>query len=322
MKNILYIILILFSFINYSYSETKKENFIQAVFASYENDSVYGGDEYYTNGLQLSFLSKNYDDNLENKYISKLLNIENKEYHNFSFGIGQKIYTPYDIENTAFVANDRPYAGYLYAFINKNIKHSNKIDTIGFSLGITGSSSFAEEVQTNIHDLIGSPKPEGWKYQLDDKPLFMLSFARLINTRENKPFKYDWNLIPKFSFNLGTPFTDVSFGVEYRYGWNLSDDLTGNKIKSTSVGFDKNKEINTNFKDLSYYLFLEATGNVVLYNTFLDSSNSDYKTDISKNYFTYEFSGGLAMNIDNYYIKYSSIYTSKEFKEQNSESFE
>ena len=294
----------------------KEENFLQTVLFTYENDSVYGPDRYYTNGIQLLFLSKDYDFKNENEYLSKIFHIQNKNFHNFSFGIGQKIYTPYDIKKTELVEDDRPYAGYLYLFLDKNIRYDkNKTDTFGVSIGLTGPASFGEDIQTSVHRWINSPKPDGWSNQLSNEPLFMLSWGRAIELNEKKPFQYDWNLIPKMSFNLGTPFTDTGFAIEYRYGWNLQDDLIANRMRASTMGV-KNNNINNNFNDLSYYFFLEGTVNAVLYNTFLDGNISGYKPNICKNLLSYELNGGVTLRLNKIYAKYSTIYLSKEFKEQ------
>ena len=43
-----------------------KDSFLQNVSLTYENDSVLQSDRYYTNGIQFSFLSKNYNDSKNN----------------------------------------------------------------------------------------------------------------------------------------------------------------------------------------------------------------------------------------------------------------
>ncbi len=310
MKKIIIITLYLFIFASNLYAQNNKD-FLKSIFFNYENDSIFGSDRYYSNGIQFSFVTKNFE-GLENNYITNIFDIKNKHYHNFSFGLGQKIYTPSSIKRDYFLKYDRPYAGYLYFFVNKTIFHDeNKYDTLGATIGATGPISMAKWSQKTIHRLIGSPIPQGWKYQLSNEPLLMFSWLHMETI--NKPIqnKYDWNLIPKLLTNIGTPFTDVRLALEYRYGWNLQNDLSPNKSTTLFTGI-LNKPNN-----LSYYAFFEVEGNFVIYNTFLDGNLfRKNKFDIEKKLFRFELIIGGVLNYKDFYTKISNIYLSKEFKEQ------
>ena len=276
-----------------------KENqpFIKYDVFTYENDSVFGDDGYYSNGLQLEFSTK---------YSKK-----NNGMRNYSFGIGQKIYTPKDIEIETPVLDDRPYAGYLYAFVNKNIYHSNIMDTFGISFGVTGKNSFADDIQTKIHDMIGSPKPMGWDYQTENEVLFAVSFMRSAELLSPMEMAYDWQIMPKIAASLGTPVTNIVPSIEFRYGYNLEHDFLSNKISHTP------QEIIIN-GDKSYYIFLEMSPKFVLYNTFLDKHNiRGNRFNIEREWFQYEIIGGFTFRYKKYYLKTSAIFMSKEFKEQD-----
>lgn len=270
--------------------------FLRGMFFSYENDSVYGPDRYYSNGVQLSFITNNFDENFLNNY------------HNYSFGIGHKIYTPYDIKIKEPIVNDRSYAGYLYFFLNKNIKHGNTFDSFGINFGFTGDMSFGEDIQKMVHNLIGSPEPKGWNSQIDDEFLFMISWLRTWQLKETVKDNYDWLIIPKVYATLGTPFTTFSPSIEFRYGWNLQEnDLASNKIDSTL------QDISV---EHSYYAFLELLGSTSFYNTFIDKNGSGFNNNIDRENFGYNIIFGLNYTMGNFYIKYSNIYMSKEFDKQ------
>ena len=69
-----------------------------------------------------------------------------------SFILGQNIFTPEDITNPNLVANDRPYAGWLYVGIGL-IKRQKSgsiwvFDTLELNLGIVGPQAYAQDVQT------------------------------------------------------------------------------------------------------------------------------------------------------------------------------
>ena len=55
------------------YNYAKAENFIKSTFAIYENDSVYSKrDQYYSNGIQLLFFTKNIETK-ENSFLSNFI---------------------------------------------------------------------------------------------------------------------------------------------------------------------------------------------------------------------------------------------------------
>ena len=279
------------------------DKFLKGAFFTYENDSVYGPDKYYTNGIQFSFITKDYYNNLNL--------FENKLYHNFSFGFGQKIYTPKNIKLNQPQFEDRPYAGYLYFFLNTNIIYNNFIDSFGINLGLTGEISFGEQAQKIVHDMIGSPEPMGWKYQIPNEVLLMLSWSRIWQFNNPLPYTYDWLLMPKINTNLGTPFTTFSPAIEFRYGWNLQkNDLVPHKMLPTIANISSNKE-------MSYYVFFELMANLNLHNTFLDKNGENIINDIDREIINYDIIFGLNFNINNFYVKYSNIYTTKEFKQQH-----
>lgn len=296
MKN-LKIGLIIF-LLNTSFVLAEENSFIKMASFTYENDSVYGKDSYYSNGLQFYFSTNNKE--------------KNNKLHSYSFGIGQKMFTPYEIEDKNFNPNDRPYAGYLYGFLNKNIFHDNTMDTIGLSLGTTGPNSLAEEVQKDIHSMIKSPEPQGWDYQIDNQILFSLHLKRNMEIFSTNTHQYDWKIFTKLELNLGTPTTSIVPSIEFRYGWNLGNDFLANKITETPQDLILNE-------GTSYYAFLELMPMAVLYDTFLDEDEvkSGYKTNIEREWFQYQIMLGFTAKYKDFYVKNSNMFFSKEFDKQD-----
>ena len=67
----------------------------------------------------------------------------------------------------------------------------------------------------------------------------------------------------------------------------------------------------------TYYFFLELSPTIVAYNTFLDKKNvKEYKTNIDKKWFQYQIVGGFTLRYKKYYLKYSTMFLSKEFNKQ------
>ena len=308
MKKYVYLIILFCSVVSKSISNS----FIKGISFNYENDSVLTDtDRYYTNGVQLDILTKNFYEKNEYDFLTKLFNIQNKEYHNFSFGFGQKMFTYHDIKIQEFLKNDRPYVGYLYFFGNKIIKHDDKLDLFGISAGFVGPISLAEQTQKQVHSLIDSSEPKGWDNQLKNEFLLSAILSRIFLTK-NDFATFDYDFFPKITLTVGTPITSLTSSVEVRYGWNLEKDYFSNKIEFNRFSMEKDS-----FSGQSLYLFTSAELSCVFYNTFLDGNIHNHTTtDIRRNIILYELATGLTYRIGNYYFKASARYMSKEFKEQ------
>lgn len=298
MKNILFCCLYLLCLVNVY---GRENNFLQNISLTYENDSVYGKDRYYTNGIQLSFLSNNFD----------LLDNDVK-FYNYSFGLGQKIFTASDIEIEFPEKNDHPYAGYLYFYLNKNFFYKNNIvNLFGFSIGTTGKNSLAEDTQKKIHDLIGSPEPMGWKTQIDNELLFMFTYSHIRELYNIKFSKNNFNILSKSTINLGTPYINMKQYFEFRYGLDVFGDFSSYRISNDTIG------IISNTGDFNYYVFSGVGLNGVFYDTFLDGNIGDRRKEVNKKPIVYEISAGAVVEFGKFYVKYTTAFVSEEFEEQD-----
>ncbi|MBR2141303.1 MAG: lipid A deacylase LpxR family protein [Rickettsiales bacterium] len=281
-----------------------KDSFLQNVSLTYENDSVLQSDRYYTNGIQFSFLSKNYNDSKNNSSGNGNL------FYNYSFGFGQKIFTSSDIEDPQPRLDDRPYAGYLYFYANKNFFYEDYVNLFGFSIGLTGKGSLAEATQKKIHELIGSPKPRGWDTQLKNELLFMFTYSNLKELYRMNLQNKKFNIISRFTTDLGTPYTDIKQYFEFRFGNDVFSDFSFNRIDTSTIGM-LNRD--TTF---SYYYFTSVGANVVFYNTFLDGNLNDRRTEIDKKPIIYDINFGVNLTFNKFYIKCLTSFIGKEFKTQ------
>jgi hypothetical protein len=179
-----------------------------------ENDLLFQSDNYYTAGLAISYTNKY----LKNTPTQLILKSKNKENFIFSgFGIQQRIFTPYSISEPSAIENDRPYSAYLLAtnfsvLINadKKLKLSNEI-----GVGIMGKIAGGKEVQTFIHNAIGSVTPVGWDSQLENAFLFDYQF------RIEKAFFSDWiaeHFTPFTAARIGTLTDRVQIGLMTKWG--------------------------------------------------------------------------------------------------------
>jgi hypothetical protein len=246
---------------------------VQRATILYENDSIYRHDRYYTSGVGADFTT---DDH-------------------YTFGLGQKIFTPRDINIDTLLTDDRPYAGYLYFFVSKDTQEEKLFQTYRLALGATGKPSLGELAQKEIHAAIGSPEPMGWKYQTANEFLAMISWAGGYEIYHSKNEHTNWNFIPKVEVNIGTPITSIAPAVEWRVGTNIYDDL----------------------KKKGYYFFLGAKQNIIAHNTFLDGNLfEEDKVNIKKETLTHEVMTGISLNFRSFYLKFTHIYLGKEFQQQ------
>ena len=101
-----------------------------------------GSDNAYSSGLKLSYISAENDipawaqpflDRSE-----KLRNALKDSESNFGISIGHQIYTPNDIRTTNLIADDRPYAAWLYLGMSAHFKSEVSSHSLELDVGIVG----------------------------------------------------------------------------------------------------------------------------------------------------------------------------------------
>src|SRR5258706_2902490 len=88
-----------------------------------ENDFFAGYDHHYTNGMQAAFVVS----------------------PRTVFAVGQRIYTPTNTDIADPDPRDRPYAGWLYAMVDRRLDTRGTIDHLTFSLGLLGPPSLCRQ---------------------------------------------------------------------------------------------------------------------------------------------------------------------------------
>jgi len=122
-----------------------------------DNDSYTSpiNDQYYTNGIEFIY---RYLGNSSNEKVAKKIT---------EFRLGQYIYNPQSVRAEDINVNDRPFAGYLFAEAGINTFYKNEsVLKLNFQGGVVGPESFAEELQEQLHKVIGFPTVRGWQYQI------------------------------------------------------------------------------------------------------------------------------------------------------------
>jgi len=180
----------------------------------YENDLfARSGDRYYTSGLQLTMLKQEEPP----KWLAKVSDWppfyqQGNGQNLVQYTVGQKMYTPVDIEATELQVGDRPYAGYLYfgASVMSQISHGEHFDQgnqFEITLGVVGPSALAEQAQTFVHEIIDSPIPNGWDNQLSNEPALGLSYSRFWRLIQPMLHGLEFGVNPQISAALGNVYT-------------------------------------------------------------------------------------------------------------------
>jgi lipid A 3-O-deacylase len=156
----------------------------EARFVTWENDSWFKTDRYYTNGIQFS--SRSTQDTRGDGTrrwtggACRLFGCDDARFLFTQHSVGQLMYTPADITLATPQPLDRPYAGLLYSerqwlFLEPD---GEAITTLAAQAGLTGRLSLAEQAQKLFHRILERPEPMGWDHQVGNTLALLVSVER------------------------------------------------------------------------------------------------------------------------------------------------
>ncbi len=302
--------------------------------AYFENDLFGGTDEYYSSAIKLSWISKGIDnsgtDGRPPGWIrwltAKKPAAERQDlFHTIVLSLGQNIYTPKDIQATALVEDDRPYAGWLYFAAALQTKNVDFLNTLELNIGIVGPSALAEQTQRTTHRWLNDTEPLGWDNQLQDEPGLMLAwqrFWRVIRKPIGSGLAYD--AIPHAGITVGNVMTYANAGGEIRFGYNLPADFGSSLIRPAGntvapVGAkDPRVDPSSNF---GLSLFVGIDGRAVARNIFLDGNTFRDSASVDKKYLVADISAGVSVIYKRFKLSYTHVYRTEEFQGQDGGQF-
>lgn len=136
----------------------------------------------------------------------------------FGWRVGQDFYTASDIKLTPsqIAPNDHPYAGWLYAGFFREIRREDgSQQRYGADIGCLGPCSGAEWTQTQLHELLNQPLPQGWSSQMRNE-------FGVILYGEMTPLRWklaSWlDASPVVHWRFGNIHTDAGAGITFRAG--------------------------------------------------------------------------------------------------------
>ncbi|NOR74752.1 MAG: DUF2219 family protein [Draconibacterium sp.] len=226
----------------------------KALILDWDNDILVFKDYYYTQGAHILYINPALRKNPVNHILFQL---KNADYY-YGLGVIQKIYTPKDLIDTLLNTIDRPYAGtfYIRSFAtsviqSKKLRFTNQLD-----IGLLGPLAGAEQAQRIIHDWLDLGFPNGWDFQIENRPYLNYNFLvdkGLISVNGIFDFMGSSRL------RVGNIHDDLQIGANLRIG------RLNNFFKGYNLG---NKSYNENH-DFQFYIFGSANVTTVLYNATL-----------------------------------------------------
>jgi len=296
---------------------------------NWENDVLAGTDRYYTNGILASLSTPYLAGDPQNRHmpgwrypvINRLPFVNNPVARRAtSLSFGQLIFTPEDVLTRELVADDRPYAGYLFGGIGFNGIIRNQLATWQFNVGVVGPASLARETSDFIHRLFGGTPAQGWENQLANEPVLEAIYEtkwRVLAAQNESGFGHD--LIPHAGGRLGNVAVYVNGGAEYRLGWHLPENFGSSGIR-TGVApnpvFTQDDDGKRGNMRPSLHFFGKVDGRLVLRDIFLDGNTFKASHSVDKENYVADLKAGIAWYFKRYKCSFSYTLRTREFKGQ------
>jgi len=205
-----------------------------------ENDFLTGSDNNYTNGLGVTWVSKDVGTYEEQSFVRRwgqfwsfLPFVGDAGYRNYvSWSLAQEMHTPDDINLANPPLDDQPYAGVLYLDSVIYARKERWGHAWQLRVGVVGPASQAEHTQRWIHELVNSDEPMGWNTQLPNEPVINVGYTGTYRLAEGDlGNSASWRVIPVAQAGLGNYFTGAGLGIYGEVGWNLVDAMGGTALR-------------------------------------------------------------------------------------------
>ncbi len=254
---------------------------------TFENDTFFNTDHYYTDGFQIDWKSWGIGSSGESKVLDSLcfyIGCAVSEPKLTRSKVGQLMYTPSNIGLAGPQPLDHPWGGYLYFQRNYDFLQENglKMTTITGQLGVIGPHSYAEQTQKWIHERVHATYPQGWNNQIGGAVGLLFSVEKRyafgdvstdpINNTRLRTSSY-WNL------TVGNVMTYTAAGLTFTLGKNLPalaakepGIITNKAISPNSLQLNAPSDTSCLFHWLQCTFFANAEVRLVAFNVFLDGN--------------------------------------------------
>ncbi len=281
-----------------------------------ENDADIRTDMAYTYGADLSFLFKREDVKDTHLAIPFVKNFSQSDKY-ISFSYAQQMYTPKEIKESELIEDDRPYAGYMYLQTGLYQSFNNVLDSLVFQVGLVGPCVQMDNIQSVIHNVLGSEHPQGWDHQIKNELILQVNYSHKQLYNLDQKIASNTALITNYGFELGNASTKLFSGAMFRYGYDALKDYGSFVMDNTNYSHIPVKNvIYTNDDTLHFSFHLMIQADIVARNIFLDGNTFRDSHSVDKNIFLLEGSYGISLFYNQWSFDYVRKHKTKEFKKQ------
>ena len=251
-------------------------------FFTWENDSRFLTDRFYTSGVQLStrYATDRRSDAARRLTdgLCRWLACDSATIFATQRNIGQLIFTPRDITRASAAPQDRPWAGFLYyeraySFLSRD---QQSITIFTGQIGATGPVSLAETAQKALHRAFDRPRPMGWHNQIGASLGVNASVEQrhaLGSLSFDLPRGVRFNSAGYWRLTAGTVQIHAAAGLAVVTGKNLPPVSPpppgiGNAVARSVT--EQGRAVTCLFSWLQCTAFASAEARLVAYNLFLD----------------------------------------------------
>lgn len=262
---------------------------------TFENDVFVGEDDGYTNGTGLTFGTAGFDEfnrsNVPNwiHWLIKdlYINTEPDKTRAVAHMFFQRMQTPVEITEEAFIADDLPYAGLLAWQGTAYSWDADKSDQLSLYLGWVGSGALAEQSQKVIHSMIGSDEPMGWRHQLNNEPVVKVEMQRNWKLYRNDEHRLQYDVVGLGGVGLGNLETATKAGFAVRWGTNLGASMGGFSLQA-------DRHVNPLAFTLTndFYLFAGVRAGLVAHDILIDGNTFTDSPSLPLEHFQNEAAAG------------------------------
>ena len=275
-----------------------------------DNDFLSGFDRHYTNGIQLAILAElaSLPPSLRGLHpFGAAVDTQ------FTFAIGQRIYTPANTETRSPDPHDRPYAGWLYALAEFRMERDAVLDHFMVSLGVVGPASRARQSQGLVHRILGQDRPQGWHAQIHNEPALLLAYERAWPRAAKASFDgRQFDLTPRLGVTVGNVLTYANAGAIARMGQGLPDDFPAANI---SLGPARDG-YRANTPSRGWYVWAGVDARVVAHNIFLDGNTFRASPGVGRKPLVWDAQVGVVATWGHQRLGFSVVRRSAEFTTQ------
>lgn len=263
------------SFADHNEEKARKDPWNLKVFRfEFDNDTFLGSDDAFSAGWSFQIHSRLGDEwDPAWKWMGKIPSLGDDgaggRVVRWAWGLSQIILTPTDISISTPQPNDVPWAGTLGITASAWSNNNRRLGAVQIYFGCMGPCSYAEQVQTFIHEDLGfGQPPEGWDNQLSNQVLGNLNYEYRYKlyapeVEHYVPGRFAHDVSVGGQAAAGNLTTFLQAQVEYRFGWGLPmgftkiPDPAGIGMVGEPVYFDPNEPL-VNLYHWRYYFNVVA----------------------------------------------------------------